>query len=312
MKTGRTALLALLMVSGFLRAEGIAGYAGSFLRLGTTAYSMGMGGGFTAALDHGFPGYHNPAAVAFLEKRNATVLHHFLPLDRYLVSASFSAKLPPTAGLSIGIVNAGVDKIDGRDASARSTDTFSTEEYAVYVSFANRLMPNLSLGVNVKMFYQLLTMEGGISAKGTGVDAGLIYRQSKNFQFGFVIQDWNASYAWNTSDIFDEKGSTYEDRFPMQIRAGFVYRPGLFDLIGDYTYFRVGDHVSANRVRIGGEYVPMERISVRAGMNNFSPTVGMGLNYTLLKPDDAQLDYALILSRRGEGLMHVFTYVLNF
>ena len=312
MKGRRAALLALVMASGLLRAEGIAGYAGSFLRFGTTAYSMGMGGGFTAALDHGFPGYHNPAAVAFLEKRNGTVLHHFLPLDRYLVSASFSAKLPPTAGIGIGIVNAGVDKIDGRDASAHKTGTFSTEEYAVYVSFANRLMPKLSLGVNVKMFYQLLPMGGGISTKGTGVDAGLIYRQTKNFEFGFVIQDWNASYAWNTGDIFEEKGSTYEDRFPMQVRAGFVYRPGMLDLIGDYTYFQVGDHVSAHRVRIGGEYIPMRRISVRAGMNNFSPTVGMGLNYTLLKPDDAQLDYALILGRRGEGLTHVFTYVLNF
>ena len=134
-----------------------------------------------------------------------------------------------------------------------------------------------------------------------------------NFQeLGFVIQDWNASYAWNTGEIFNEKGSTYEDEFPMQIRAGFVYRPGSFDIIGDYTYFQMGNHVSSNRIRLGGEYIPMERIFVRAGINNFLPSVGMGLQYSLLKPDDAQLDYALVLGRRGEGLSHVFTYVLKF
>ncbi len=305
-------IFALFVVVNFLSAEGIAGYAGSFLRFGTTAYSMGMGGGFTAAFDHGFPGYHNPASLGFLNDRNATVLHHFLPLDRYLISGSFSTKLPPSAGLGIAIINAGVDKIDGRDASGHQTGLFSTEEYAIYMSFANKLTPKISLGVNVKIFYQVLPIEGTINSKGTGVDAGVIFRPSKDLELGLVIQDWNASYAWNTGDVFDEKGSTYEDEFPTQIRVGFVYRPGFFDIIGDYTYFRMGDYVSSNRIRLGGEYIPMERIFVRAGINNFLPSVGMGLQYSLLKPDDAQLDYALVLGRRGEGLTHIFTYVLKF
>jgi hypothetical protein len=162
------------------------------------------------------------------------------------------------------------------------------------------------------MFYQTLPMEGTVSGKGTGVDAGILYRRSKNFEMGLVIQDWDAAYAWNTGDVFEEKGSTYEDRFPLQVRAGFVYRPGSIDVIGDYTYFRVGEHVSAHRLRAGGEYRPIERVAVRAGMNNFSPTVGLGLNYTLLQRDDAYVDYAFILGRRGEGLTHVFTYVLTF
>ena len=310
---GRLTVTLFILLFQTVSAEGIAGYAGSFLRFGTTAYSMAMGGGFTAAIDPGFPGYHNPAAVAFLDKRSGSVLHHFLPLDRYLVSASFSTKLPPTGGLGIGIVNAGVDKIDARNAAGHQTGTFSTEEYGVYVSFANELVSGLSLGVNVKMFFQTLPMEGTtVSGKGTGVDAGILYRRSKNFEMGLVIQDWDAAYAWNTGDVFEEKGSTYEDRFPLQVRAGFVYRPGSIDVIGDYTYFRVGEHVSAHRLRAGGEYRPIERVAVRAGMNNFSPTVGLGLNYTLLQRDDAYVDYAFILGRRGEGLTHVFTYVLTF
>ena len=60
------------------------------------------------------------------------------------------------------------------------------------------------------------------------------------------------------------------------------------------------------------EYRPIERVAVRVGINNFSPTVGLGLNYTLLQRDDAYVDYAFILGRRGEGLTHVFTYVLTF
>ena len=312
MKRRLTVIIFIMLTLQTISAKGIGGYAGSFLRFGTTAYSMAMGGGFTAAIDPGFPGYHNPAAIAFMDKRSGSVLHHFLPLDRYLVSASLSTKLPPTAGLGIGIVNAGVDKIDGRDAAGHKTGTLSTEEYAVYVSFANELLSGLSLGVNVKMFYQILPMEGTVNGKGIGVDAGLLYRQSNNFEMGLVVQDWNAAYAWNTGDVFEEKGSTYQDQFPLQVRAGFAYRPGFIDMIGDYTYFRMGEHVSAHRLRVGGEYTPIERVAVRAGINNFSPTVGLGLNYTLLQRDDAYVDYAFILGRRGEGLTHVFTYVLTF
>ena len=76
-------IFALFIVINFLLAEGIAGYAGSFLRFGTTAYSMGMGGGFTAAFDHGFPGYHNPASLGFLNDRNAIKLMvEMLPVTR--------------------------------------------------------------------------------------------------------------------------------------------------------------------------------------------------------------------------------------
>ena len=315
MKRRLTIIIFILLTLQTISAKGIGGYAGSFLRFGTTAYSMAMGGGFTAAIDPGFPGYHNPAAIAFMDKRSGSVLHHFLQLNRYLVSASMSTKLPPTAGLGIGIVNAGVEKIEGRNAAGHKTDeSLSAEEYAIYISFANELVSGLSLGVNVKMFYQILPVDGTetVNGKGIGVDVGILYRQSKNFEMGLVVQDWNAAYAWNTGEVFEDKGSTYQDQFPLQVRAGFVYRPGFIDMIGDYTYFRMGEHVSAHRIRAGGEYRPIERVAVRAGINNFSPTVGMGLNYTLLERDDAYVDYAFILGRRGEGLTHVFTYVLTF
>ena len=92
MKRRLTIIIFILLTLQTISAKGIGGYAGSFLRFGTTAYSMAMGGGFTAAIDPGFPGYHNPAAIAFMDKRSGSVLHHFLPLNRYLVSASISTK----------------------------------------------------------------------------------------------------------------------------------------------------------------------------------------------------------------------------
>ncbi|MFQ6615401.1 MAG: PorV/PorQ family protein [Fidelibacterota bacterium] len=296
----------------FAAAGDIGGQAGGFLRLGSTARSIAMGGGLTGVVDNGFAAYHNPAALALLEKRQVSVFHHFLPLDRYLVSASFSSSLPPTGGLGVGVVTAGVDGIDGRDGSGHSTGTFSTEDYALYFSFSNRILEGVSVGVNVKVLYQVIPLDGKQTSRGVGVDVGFMVRRLEKFDLGLVIQDLNTAYVWSTSDLYQDKGRTYEDPFPTQVRLGLGYHPGTVEIIGDYTYFSFGKSLKAHRIRAGGEYRPTPRVAVRAGMNNFFPTVGVGLNYSLLKRNDAQVDYAFLLGRRGEGISHVLSYVFTF
>ena len=292
--------------------NGIAGYAGSFLRLGSTAYSISVGGGFTAVVDQGFPGYHNPASLGFLGNRSTSVSNHLLSLDRYLVSASFSTPLQPTAGIGIGIVNAGVNNIDGRDASGSSTGSFSTDEYGILVGFSNRISNKISLGVNIKVFFQNLPFDGNLNSRGTGIDAGIIFKQSKNFDLGLSIKNINSSYTWNTSDIFIENGSTYEDSFPIEISLGLISRNEKYDIIGDYSFFRSINSNIANRIRIGGEFKPINKVFLRAGLNDFSPAVGIGLDYSLFEEDDAKIDYAFLLGSVGEGISHIFTYTLNF
>jgi len=309
----------IFLTVSLVSAGDIGGYAGSFLRIGTTARSMAVGGGLTGAIDNGFAAYHNPATLAFLEKRRISMFHHFLPLDRYLVSASFASALPPTGGLGVGIINAGVNDIDGRDQAGFFTETHSTAEYAVYFCFSNKLIEGMSVGVNVKVLQHLLPIDGKQTSKGFGVDIGILIRRFENLDLGIVIQDLNAAYTWNTSEIFEEKGSSYRDPFPLQVRTGFVYRSGLFNVIGDYTYFyaknddqQASDALTAQRIRMGGEYESTPQVTIRAGINNFSPAAGIGLNYSLLKRNDGYVDYAFVLGGRGEGVSHIFTYVFTF
>jgi len=295
-----------------LFGKGIAGYSGSFLRLGTTAYSMATGGGFTAVIDPGFPGFHNPAALGFLKNRSGSVLNHLLSLDRYLVSTSFATPLQPSAGIGIGIINAGVRNIDGRDASGDQTSFFSTQEYAVLIGFSNKISDKLSLGVNVKVFFQNLPFDSNLNSRGTGIDAGILFKQSKNFDVGLSLNNINASYTWNTSDVLLENGSTYEDIFPMEISLGFISRNSNYDIMGDYSFFRSINNINANRIRLGGEFRPSDKIYLRAGLNNLSPAVGIGLEYSLINTNDANIDYAFLLGSVGEGISHIFTYTINF
>ena len=115
-----------LILLSFAFAQDYASFAGSFLRMGSSARSMGMGSAFTAEIDDGFAAYHNPASMVFLEKRQVGFNHHFLPLDRRLTTTNISMPLPPTASLGLSWISAGVDKIDGRNSAGEHTQYLST------------------------------------------------------------------------------------------------------------------------------------------------------------------------------------------
>ena len=63
-----------IMVVSIVFSQDWGGQSGSFLRMGMTARSLAMGGGFTAELDQNFPVFHNPAWSAFLKENILEVL----------------------------------------------------------------------------------------------------------------------------------------------------------------------------------------------------------------------------------------------
>ncbi|MFQ6608179.1 MAG: hypothetical protein ACE5EE_06530 [Fidelibacterota bacterium] len=308
----RRLIATILFCLTFAFAGDIGGYAGGFLRLGTTARSMALGGGLTASLDPGWAAFHNPASLVFLEKRHVSMFHHFLPLDRDLISATAAVALPPSGGLGLGVLRAGVDNIDGRDASGHQTGTLSAAEYAIIFSFANEIMEGISIGVNVKLLYQFLPLDSKGQSRGTGFDIGLIVRRFPKMEFGLVLQDLSTAFNWNTAELFGDEGRTYQDKLPMWIRAGMVYHLRDIDVIGDYSVISDWKYSTAHRIRAGAEFMVNPRVALRAGIDNFMPAAGAGLNYSLIKRDDSIVDYAFVLGKRGEGISHVFTYVFTF
>ena len=63
----RRLLISVVLSVNLVIAGDIGGYAGGYLRLGTTARSMALGGGLTAEIDPGWAAFHNPAALVFLD-----------------------------------------------------------------------------------------------------------------------------------------------------------------------------------------------------------------------------------------------------
>ena len=307
-------LIIIITISLGISAD-YASYSGAFLRMGTSARSLAMGSGFTAEIDQGFPSYHNPAGVAFLDKRQLGFSYHALNLDRRLMMSSISTGLPPTAGMGVAWVSSGVDNIQGRSTAGSKTQVLSTSEDALFISFAQRITPWLALGINVKVLnHQLPMNESQLAGKGTGFDVGFMVLPEENLHFAFVIQDLNTNYQWNTGDVFEGEGRVYKESFPTMYRLGTTFIFQRIYFTGDIGVIAHQDDILGATIRFGGEYRLEENYFIRAGFGNNRFSLGAGLNFTFLKLNDAFFDYAVVVEPHSvsQGMIHVFTYAFNF
>lgn len=294
-----------------LSGRDYAGYSGSFLRMGINARSIAMGGGFSAEIDRGYTAFHNPAGLPYLEDRHVSFSHQQLPLDRRLITSAFSMKLPPTAGISLMWISAGVKDIDGRTSSGVHTTYLTTSEDAIYISFAQKIGGWIGVGVNVKILNQQLPMNSSnIAGKGVGFDVGILVKTSSDFAAGVMVQDLNSGYQWNTGNIF-EKGMIYQQMFPTQYRTGVRFRKWDADIVGEASVFTDHQSILGFDLRAGAEYQLHEKYFLRAGIGSSRISVGAGMQYMLFKNKKAFLDYAFRMGTVA-GIEHIFSYEFIF
>ena len=304
-------IISVLSAFSLLNAGDKASFAGGFLRMGASARAMAMGSGFTAEIDAGFAAYHNPGSIVFTNKRQLGFSHHFLPLSRRFMAANFSTLIPPSAGLGIAWISAGTDKIDGRTSSGEHTQYLSTSEDAFIISFAQRILPWFSAGLNIKILKHQLPMNTmDLAGKGIGMDFGVFIRTEKGANLAFMVQDLNSRYHWKTDKIF-ERGKEYVEQFPTFYRAGTTFHYGKAYVAADGGMIMNGKELLGYTIRIGGEYPYMDHYFIRAGLGNGRMSVGVGVDWSLLKDNDAKLDYAFVFENPA-GSAHIFTYAFTF
>ena len=129
----------------------IAARAGAFSRMGFGARGIGMGNAMSAVITGELVSYYNPAVTVFQEKNSVLTGYSFLSIDRNLNFLSCTRRFDfyskkdslvenrkprNSAGVSIGIINAGVSNIDGRDNNGLPTGELSTSENQFYLAFA--------------------------------------------------------------------------------------------------------------------------------------------------------------------------------
>ncbi|HLB00841.1 MAG TPA: hypothetical protein VJO14_05600 [Bacteroidota bacterium] len=271
----RLSLAATILLAAGLCSSQTAGRAGVFARMGFGARGMGMGNAMTAVIRGDVLSYYNPAAPAFGTVRHAGVSFGLLSLDRYLNFLNFTQPIQPSGGLSVGLINAGVRDIDGRDSDGEKIGLYSTYENQVTLSFSNRVDDNVSIGMTMKLYHSKLFDE--VTTTTVGFDGGILVQPVKSFTVGIVLQDIGSKYKWNTKDV-NSTGRETDDKFPMLKRLGLACSlPGEQGVVAvDFEQTSGGSVV----IRSGVEYSPEEHFSLRGGADR----IDFGDGATGVKP----------------------------
>ena len=287
------------------------GTAGAFARMGFGARGMAMGNAMTAVTTGDLATYYNPAVSAFSEYRTAQATFSFLSFDRSLNFLSYTQSLKPTAGISIGLINAGVKNIDGRDVDGVHTDNYSTYEDQFFVSFSNRVDEHISIGASIKLYTSKLF--DNIKTTTVGFDVGLCVIATKELSIGAVVQDINSKYKWNTTSIYGTNGIETDNNFPTLRRIGLAYTiPGFNGII---TAEFENSSQNTNIVRFGTEYTFDEYFKIRGGVDRLD----FSSNATGAKPSfgftvknsfngwSPALNYAFVFESFAPQGMHIIT-----
>ena len=294
----------------------IAGHPGAFSRLGFGARGMGMGNAMSAVRHGDVVSYYNPALLPWMETRHGTAAIGFLSLDRRLNFLGASFPLPPSAGVSVGLINAGVSGIDGRDSDGEPTGELSTSENAAFLGFGIRFKPGFSLGVNLKLLYYNLYED--ISSTTFGFDIGGAFPVTQSVTVAVTVRDLNSKYSWDTSDLYGQSGQSSTDRFPMLYTGAVAY--DLPDSLGLVTAEIEGSNASSLIMRAGAEIALVPELTVRAGVdridlkdegNGVKPTFGLTARKAFGSWTPA-VTYAFVIEPFAPNGMHVISLAILF
>ncbi len=288
----------------------IGGKAGAFSRMGFGARGMGMGNALTAVTSGDVVAYNNPAAIQLSEYRNISAAFGILTLDRKLNFISYSQPLRPSAGISAGLINSGVSKIDGRDSDGEPTGPLRTSENQFFFAFANQFKAGFSIGINIKLYYHHIYTD--VSTTTVGIDAGLLVPINEDLTVGATVRDINSQYKWDTSELYGQSGNTTIDNFPLLYTLGSAYR--LPDSLGLIALDVQATNQKTLMARIGAEVPLIPELTLRAGLDRIDlkekgsgiqPTFGFTLTQNIFEGWTPSLHYAYVIEPFASSGMHI-------
>jgi hypothetical protein len=273
-----------------------------------------MGNAMTAVINGDIQAYYNPAAIPFESEPTAVAAYSALSLDRRLNYLSYTKSLKPNAGIALSVINAGVGNIDGRNEDGIHTETFSTSENAFMFSFGLKPSPRFAVGVTAKILYN--NFVEGLKSTTAAIDVGALFLISQELSLGWVIQDINAKYKWDSSPLYGILGRSSVERFPLRKRIGLSWAPTNYSLILSGEFESIG---SAAFARVGTEIEVYEGVYIRGGIDQIAlnadlpakPSLGFSVQ-TKISNLTPSFQYAYVFEPYSPSGIHVLSISLRF
>ncbi|MEQ9091273.1 MAG: hypothetical protein RIE52_09290 [Balneola sp.] len=318
------------------------GFAGASQRIGYGPEALAMSNAMTAVTTNGSNAHYNPA--------HSALLLTYIPLNLSVSSLSYDRihqtfgavfQLPPSAGVTVGLLRSGIDEIDGRTVSGYPNGSFDVSEYQLFTAFGIRLSEKLNAGFGFKLNYA--DYHDDLDAEtSVGIDLGFLYKINNHINFGFSIQDMFAEYRWNSAELYNQNESrNVINKFPTRFKWGLAYQKEQYTVSADYEIQALSSEVTEEEIfisggrpvlisttselktnvqqfRLGGSWNVHERLTLRGGYNlpDLSNTDSWGASsgFSLYLPFDKfspSIGYAFVLEPNRISNMHVFSLSLK-
>ncbi len=226
MKRRNLILISFLLCCGIAKSQSTA--SAIFLLIAPGASAGGTGEAQVAAATDAYASYWNPAALAFLPKRELVYQRaSWLPnlIDDMVYNfIGFRYNLPEVGTFGGHIIYLDLGEQQGMDEQGNPTGEFGSSMAAYALSFGTKMTPLSSVGFNVKVIHQNLSKFGAGSEEGKGISTDFVfdiayYRQrmlSSRLDVGLNVQNIGPKIAF-----IDEEQA---DPAPTNLKAGIKWR----------------------------------------------------------------------------------------
>ncbi len=325
-----TLILSMVLAVPAISDTGKAGMAGSFMKFGLGARSLGMGGAFTGVGEGIDATYYNPGGLGFDLRREVGLTYHALSLDRNLNSGALIYPVRNEAILGVSWISASVGDVPMIDSDRNHYDDFANSTNSFGLTFAKAFMKQLSAGANIRYLQSTLDQ---LNAYTVGADLGILVKPTPQYAIGLAISDLGSDMRWDSNNYWSgTKGGEYSDKYPIRVRGGAsgkflndqlmvaadVMKVEKLDLKfyagGEYWFVKkitklIEDEEAEDELR---EITINKRLlGLRAGYSDGSLAFG-GSFYYPFGEFSGGFDYAFMTGKEGDNGYHMFTVRVVF
>ncbi len=234
----------------------------NFLKLDVDAKSSAVAGSTVSMLNDVNGIFYNPAIIATLKSPQASVGFYKYLLDINSGNAAYSQKFKNHGYFGAGIRYFNYGTFDKYDDSYNNLGTFSANDMALTLSYANFYIDNLSYGASVKFIYSNIDT---YHSTGIAADVGLLYQVPES--------QWNFGLSLLNIGTQISSYSTTREKLPLDLRIGFNKQLEHLPLTFYFSISNMLDNTDKfiqrfKNVRVGGDFMVSDNINLRLGYNN--------------------------------------------
>ncbi len=237
-------------------------YTYDFLNLNVDARSSAMAGSFVSVSNDVNTIFYNPAGLATLEGKQASVGFFKYLMDINSGNVAYSQKYKDIGYFGAGIRYMNYGSFDKYDENFENLGTFGANELALSLGYANKYKINFHYGANVKFIYSSIDEYNSMAL---ALDLGAMYvipEEKLNFGISILNLGTQVKKYINTNEklpIDLRLGMTKSlEHLPLTVNIGFS------NLLDEYDKF----FDRFKNIVVGGEFTLNDYVLLRIGYNN--------------------------------------------